>query len=391
MDNLLADEMEERKRAGQVLHIHNPQAQLAENLAAAERLQLLIDALPTPISYIDAKQRYRFVNTAHLHQFKRSREQIVGQTVHDIWDEDAYRKVEPYIIAALAGQAQYFKIPLVTSTTRYFEISYIPEMASDNTVAGFYALAIDITEHERIEQALNQHRLKLERSNQELQQFAYIASHDLREPLRTITSYLKLLEKRYGEQLDAEAKEFIDIAVEGAQRMAGLIDGLLDFSRVESAGREAEPIPLDTVLNDVLTDLHQIIEDTGAIITHDSLPLVLADPLQCRQLLQNLVANALKFRSAEIPQIHLSARPEGSQWIISVRDNGIGIKPQFQQRIFQIFQRLHTRESYPGMGLGLAICQRIVERHGGRIWVESEVGEGAIFSFSLPTSPGERC
>jgi PAS domain S-box-containing protein len=246
-----------------------------------------------------------------------------------------------------------------------------------------YAAARDITERRLTEDTLRQQAEELARSNKELEQFAYVASHDLQEPLRIVSSYVQLLARRYQGKLDQEADEFIAFAVEGANRMKILINDLLAFSRVGTRGRELAPVAMDDVFDRVVSNLQLAIEESGATVTHDPLPQVLADDVQTVQLLQNLIANAIKFRSQEPPRVHIGARRQGDRWLFFVRDNGIGIDPQYNERIFILFQRLHNRDEYPGTGIGLAICRKIVERHGGRIWLESEPGNGTTFYFTL--------
>ena len=227
-------------------------------------------------------------------------------------------------------------------------------------------------------------------SNRELQQFAYIASHDLQEPLRMVTSYLQLLERRYRAELDDDAREFIGFAVEGAQRMQQQIMDLLAYSRVTSRGQPPTPVDAAAALAEAITRLEMKIAETGAEISIGPLPVVRADPSQLAQVFQNLVGNALTFRSDETPRIRVEAVEEEGAVRFSVSDNGIGIAPEYHDRIFQMFQRLHTRDRYPGSGIGLAIVQRIVERHGGRVWLESTEGEGSTFYFTIPvTPPGE--
>lgn len=224
---------------------------------------------------------------------------------------------------------------------------------------------------------------ELERSNIELQQFAYVASHDLQEPLRTISSFTQLLAKRYREKLDDKAREFIEYAVEGCKRMQAQINDLLAFSRVGTQGKQLLPVSCDAALDRVLKGLKIAIEESKAVITRDRLPLVLADEGQLCQMFQNLIGNAMKFKGANPPRIHISAEVDRAGWRISVRDNGIGIAPEHQDRIFVIFQRLHTKAEYPGTGIGLAICKKIAERHHGRIWFEAAPGGGTTFYFTM--------
>ncbi len=246
-------------------------------------------------------------------------------------------------------------------------------------------VAQDISERKRAEEALQQRTMELERSNADLEQFAYVASHDLQEPLRMVASFTQLLADRYGSNLDDEAREFISFAVEGANRMQALIEGLLSFARVKTRAKELRPIDSGAALQRSLRSLRVALQESGAEVSSEPLPIVLADEPQIEQLFQNLIGNALKFRSQSTPpHVRVSAQPNGTECTFAVRDNGIGIDPRFNERIFAIFQRLHSRSEYPGTGIGLAICKKIVERHGGRIWVESEVGQGATFYFTLP-------
>ncbi|BAY26634.1 multi-sensor signal transduction histidine kinase [Calothrix sp. NIES-2100] len=230
----------------------------------------------------------------------------------------------------------------------------------------------------------------LERSNAELKKFAYVASHDLQEPLNQVANYVQLLEMRYEDELDEDAKEFINFAVEGVSLMQTLIDDVLAYSKVDMQAIAFGLTEVEAPLNRALSNLRGRIHETGAIITHDPLPTVMADSTQLMQLFQNLIANAIKFRSNKLPQIHIGAERLEDEWLFSVRDNGIGLDPRFSDRIFVIFQRLHTREEYPGTGMGLAICKKIIECHRGRIWVESQLGAGASFYFTIPVGGRER-
>ena len=247
----------------------------------------------------------------------------------------------------------------------------------------------DITERKMAEEMLKLKLEELARSNAELEQFAYVSSHDLQEPLRMITSYLQLLQRRYQGKIDDKADKYIYYAVDGAARMQNLINDLLEFSRVTTRAGEPGPTDCEFVLNQALSNLELFIKENKATVAHDPLPEVLADNTQLVQVFQNLIVNGIKFHSEEAPKIHISAKKKAKDWIFSVRDNGIGIDPQYSEKIFEVFKRLHNKEEYPGTGIGLAICKKIVERHGGHIWVESELGKGSTFYFTLPINPGE--
>ncbi|AEH37216.1 sensor histidine kinase [Halopiger xanaduensis] len=265
------------------------------------------------------------------------------------------------------------------------------------------ALAARNEELKRTERRLEEAVAQLEASNEQLEQFAYAASHDLQEPLRMVTSYLQLIEDRYGDELDEDCTEFIAYAVDGADRMDAMIDGLLEYSRVDTQGGSFEPVDLDAVLEDVCTDLQFMIEESDGTITRESLPTVEGDERQLRQVFQNLLSNAIEYSGDEPPRVHVSAersaeraaeaegesggesRGTGAAWTISVRDEGIGIDPDDADRVFGVFQRLHSMNEHAGSGIGLALCERIVERHGGEIWVDTEPGEGSTFRFTLPS------
>jgi PAS domain S-box-containing protein len=249
---------------------------------------------------------------------------------------------------------------------------------------GFAKITRDITERKQAEERLKATLMDLERSNKELEQFAYVASHDLQEPLRMVSSYTQLLAQRYEDQLDDKAKKFINYAVDGALRMQRLINDLLAYSRVSTQGKTLKTIDSHSALGEALHSLAAAIEENQAIVINDDLPVVCADATQLSQLFQNLIGNAIKFKSADLPRIHVSACDIGREWRFSVKDNGIGIDKQYAEKVFVIFQRLHTMREYPGTGIGLAICKSIVERHGGRIWFESELGKGSTFYFTLP-------
>ena len=245
-------------------------------------------------------------------------------------------------------------------------------------------LSVELDERRRAELKLAQYAADLSRSNADLEQFAYVASHDLQEPLRMVASFTQLLARRYQGQLDGDADEFIGFAVDGANRMQQLINDLLFYSRLGTRGKPPAPTDLSEVLSNAEANLHEAIKESKAEVTHSPLPIVDGDQVQLTQLLQNLLANAIKFRGQEPLRIQVSAAAQDGDWLVSVQDNGIGIAKEHQERIFAIFQRLHARDEYPGTGIGLAICKKIVERHGGHIWVDSVPGQETTFYFNLP-------
>jgi light-regulated signal transduction histidine kinase (bacteriophytochrome) len=243
----------------------------------------------------------------------------------------------------------------------------------------------DISERRQTEEQTRRLNQALVRTNQDLQQFAYAASHDLKEPLRTVATCLQLALRDYsGKVLDKEAAQLMEVAVTGAQRMHALVEALLEYSRAgEVAESMIEPVRVDKVVRDAITNLRSAIAEANALVSFGPLPEVTANPLHLAQLFQNLISNALKYRSDQPPHIKVSALEQDQFWVFTVEDNGIGIQPEYQAQIFGIFKRLHGAE-YPGTGIGLAICKKIVDRHGGSIWVESQLGKGSRFSFTLP-------
>jgi light-regulated signal transduction histidine kinase (bacteriophytochrome) len=262
---------------------------------------------------------------------------------------------------------------MALGTTRGTNGSLHPEQAQ--------ALDIDRPATARI---LARQEKELQRTRQELEQFAYIVSHDLKEPLRMVSSYLQLLERRYKDKLDSDAEEFINFAVDGARRMQTLISDLVSYSRLDTRASEFAATDFNVVLDRALETTASRAQECGATISRDSLPTLIADAGQVQQLFEHLIGNAIKFCNGRRPAIHVGAEQRAGEWVFSIRDNGIGVDPEFAEQIFGIFQRLHNRGEYEGTGIGLALCKRIVERRGGRIWVESEPGNGSTFYFTMP-------
>ena len=289
--------------------------------------------------------------------------------------------IEMYGRVALSGKPERFE-SFVEPLGIWFAISVYSSEAEH-----FIAVFDNITERKQAEEALRRYTAELRRSNEELGQFAYIASHDLQEPLRMISSYLQLIEHRYKDKLDQDANEFITYAVDGANRLQNMINGLLSYSRVESRGKPFVDVDCERVLVQVLSNLTFAIEKSGASVTHDPLPTIQSDESQLIQVFQNLIENAVKFRGREPLKVHLSAERREGEWVFAVKDNGMGIEEQYQERIFTMFQQLQGRR-YPGVGIGLTICRRIIDRHKGRIWIESETGKGSTFYFSIPDKRG---
>lgn len=300
--------------------------------------------------------------------------------------------VEHAVREAIAGRRQFnveYRAVHDSGEIRYVSSSGHVIRDVDGEPVKFIGACKDVTSA-RHSQRLEQQARELARSNAALEEFAHVASHDLQEPLRTVSSYVGLLARRYKGKLDSDANDFIDFAVDGARRMHLLIENLLEYSRVGSQGKAFQTVAVADVLEDVIKGLEVGMNEADAdIIVEGELPSVWGDADQLRQLLQNLISNAIKFRGERRPEIHIGARSLGDEWQINVTDNGIGIEPRFAERIFVIFQRLHSREAYAGTGIGLALCKRIVDRHGGRIWVESEPGVGSTFSFTLPNAANE--
>jgi PAS domain S-box-containing protein len=370
---------------------------VAENLLkqsekrAMERraeIEAIYNSAPIGLCIFDRQLRYLRINErlAELNGFPA--EDHIGKTVREVlpfladFIEEIGQKVietgEPALDIEFTGET-----PREPGVKRTFLEEWTP-ITDNGKVIAINVAILEITEIKKAEEELKETLKRLERSNADLQQFAYVASHDLREPLRMITSFLQLLERRYTDQLDEDAHEFIGFAVEGAKRLDGMINDLLTYSRVTTEKRAFARVNLEIVLKQVLANLKALLDENDAVVTHEPLPVIYADHGQMVQLLQNLVSNAIKYRSEENPRIHVSAAKNGGEYVFTVDDNGIGIDPEHLKRIFTIFQRLHTRDKYEGSGIGLAIAQKIVHQHGGQIWAESEPGKGSKFYFTIP-------
>jgi PAS domain S-box-containing protein len=370
----LQQEIAERKKA-------------EEALSASEvRYRRLFEAARDGILILDAETGMIIdVNPFLIEMLGFSHEQLLEKAIWEIgcFNDIASNKAK-FMELQRQGYVRHEDLPLETADGRQIEVEFISNVYEMNHQKVIQCNIRDITERKRAEEKLRNTLLDLERSNKELQQFAYVASHDLQEPLRMVASYTQLLEKRYRDRLDSDANEFIQFAVDGAIRMQRLINDLLAYSRVGTRSKPFEPIDSHGVLGQAIANLSAVIEENQAVVTNDDLPPIMADQSQMVQLFQNLIGNAIKFRSDQSPRIHVSAEQKGNEWVFSVEDNGIGIDPQFKERIFVVFKRLHQKEEYPGTGMGLAICKKIVERHGGRMWVESELQKGSTFYFSIP-------
>jgi PAS domain S-box-containing protein len=350
--------------------------------ASSERLfHTIVESAPNGVVVVDQLGAVVLVNRETERMFGYTRQELIGQPIERL----VPRRFQP----GHAGvRENFFRNPQRRAMGAGRDLFGIHKNGTEipveiglnpiETDEGVLVLAsvVDIGPRKKAEEELH-------RSNEELQRFAYVASHDLQEPLRTVASYVQLLARRYRDALDSDAADFIDFAVAGVTRMQKLIEDLLAFSRVGTHGAALVETDAEVTFQAALDNLHAALRDANAVITHDPLPIVLADPSQFEQLLTNLLGNALKFTADRPTAVHIGVTRDGRHWTFVVRDNGIGIDPQYFERIFVIFQRLHGRDEYQGTGVGLAICKKIVERHGGRLWVDSVPGEGASFSFTL--------
>ena len=367
----------ERKRAGEILR------------ESEERFRLLVEAVKDyAIIMLDTEGRIASWNVGAERIKGYRAEEIIGKHFSCLYPKEDIEQEKPnneLRVATVEGRFEAEGYRVRKDGTQFWANVIITALRDDNgKLKGFSKITRDITERRLAEQRIQNTLEDMKRSNEELEQFAYVASHDLQEPLRMVSSFTQLIERRYKDKLDKDANDFINFAVDGANRMQRLINDLLDYSRVTTRGKKLGRVDVASIVGQVFANLQQRIEESHAIITQDDLPVIEADESQMVRLFQNLIENALKFRSDTPPHVHISIHKEGAFYIFSVSDNGIGIDSQYADRIFQIFQRLNTSQKYPGTGVGLAICKRIVERHGGKIWLESEVGNGSKFIFTIP-------
>jgi signal transduction histidine kinase len=347
-------------------------------------LERVINTIPIPIIIYNAQSLPEFSNPPAqelwMGKLPQPRQGIDG-TVLRRGTEDAITPEEYTVSRLLRGmtiQDEQVDVLFSNEIRKTLLVYAAPIIEKDDDLVGGVVAYLDITEITRL-------RDELLRSNEDLQHFAYAASHDLKQPLTTIVSYLELLKDRYsGKVLDEKASRYIENAVSGGRQMAELIDSLLQFSRITGIEETIAPTDLDEVMHEVENNLTSQISESGAIVTHDPLPTINTNFLQMIHVFQNLVSNGIKYRGTEIPHVHVSASKQADGWLFSVVDNGIGIDQKYADKLFKMFSRLHTKEEYPGTGMGLAITKKIVERHGGRIWFESEPGKGTAFYFTIP-------
>jgi len=343
--------------------------------------QTILDTLREPLLVLDVALKVKMANRSFYRTFRLKAEETVNKFIYELGDGQwNIPKLRVLLEEICFGNTQVedFDVERDFARIGWKFLVLNARRIQPETGQPMILLALeDISERKEIQR-------ELERSNRDLEQFAYVASHDLQEPLRVVTSFTQLLAKRYKGKLDSDADEFVAYIVDGADRMYRLINDLLAYARLGSHEAEFGATDCEAVLADALSNLGSAIEENGATVSHDPLPNVMADRDQLSRLFQNLLSNAIKFHAVDSPVVHISARRNEDEWLFSVRDNGIGIDPEHFERVFLIFRRLHGRSEYSGTGVGLAICRKIVERHGGKIWIESQAGKGSTFYFTMP-------
>ena len=366
------------------------QREIDEHKLAEEKIRTLsyaVEQSPSAVVITDVNGNIEYVNQKFSRLTGYAAEEVIGQNPRILKSDNTRPETYKELWEAITSGKEWYGIfcNKKKSGELFWESTYIsPIRDTDGTITHYIALKEDITDKKLADEKLEYMMADIQRSNKELEQFAYVASHDLQEPLRMVASYMQLLQRRYKDKFDNDANDFINYAVDGSKRMQELIHDLLAYSRVGLPGREFEQIDIETVLDRAIRNLGMSIKDSGAVVTHDSMPTMFADGIQITQLFQNLISNSIKYYNEAPPRIHISAKQNKKAVTFSVSDNGIGIDPQYYERIFTIFQRLHSKEKYSGTGIGLAICKKIVERHHGKIWVESLPGEGSTFYFTIP-------
>lgn len=379
---VLQSSAQSRKLRSQLLET---QEDLISTTVSKSYVDNILKSMAETLMVIDTDGTIQRVNQAAISLLGYERHELIGRSAGDLFEEGVD-------VLSLLKQSELNDVirrvdtSVVTKDGRHVAVSLSGSVMrdEDGEIQGMVCVAQDITERKRTQEILERQTRELARSNSELEQFAWVASHDLQEPLRMVASYTQLLSKRYKGKLDADADEFIAFAVDGATRMRRLINALLELSRVGTRGKDFEATDCDAIYDRTLVNLQGLVEESGAVVTHDRLPTVMGDVTQLGQLFQNLIANAIKFRGDEQLTVHVGAEQRNGHWEFCVRDNGIGIDPEYAERIFVVFQRLHGKGDRPGTGIGLSICKKIVELHGGRIWVKSQPDEGAAFYFTLP-------
>jgi len=361
---------------------------MAKDLAAThvsrDYLDKIINVMFNGLIVLNPYGTIVMANTALLDMLGYESSDLVGRPINFLFVE---KRLQEQVLAGTVRNQEWLylakngvTVPVLLSASLMKD--------KDSGSLGVVCVVQDIRQRKEAEEKLRMFTLELERSNHELEEFAYVASHDLREPLRMVASYVQLLQRRYQDKLDKDASDFIGFAVDGVDRMQKLIDALLMYSRIGRNKKPTRVVNCESALRIALANLQVAIEDARGQVTHDPLPAVIGEEVLFVQLFQNLVGNALKFRGANDAAVHISARDQEREWFFCVQDNGIGIDPQYKDKVFVIFQRLHSRDEYAGTGIGLAVCKKIVEFHGGRIWVESQVGQGAAFYFTIPKKGG---
>jgi PAS domain S-box-containing protein len=352
-------------------------------------LREFVKHAPAAIAMLDREVRYLQASDRWLTDYRLESTNIIGKSHYEVFPDlpQRWKEVHQRVLRGSVEKCDEDPFPRVDGRVEWLQWEARPWRLGDGSIGGLIFFTQVVTARKEMELELRKRRVELERSNQDLEQFAYVASHDLQEPLRAVAGCGQILKRRYGEgqgQLEPMAVQLIDHMVEGAARMQALILDLLAYSRVGARGHELVAIESREAVDRAMKQLEGAMAEGHAHVEVKTLPRVKGDVEQLAQLFQNLMGNALKYRGKDPVRIEIDAQTSGNAYQFSVRDNGIGIEPQYFDKIFVLFQRLHTREEYPGTGIGLAICKKIVERHGGRIWVESEVGEGSSFHFTLP-------